>query len=583
MGIASAQRTIALISKLPADAPMKPVIDSHYSKSSGIPSVISQPFERVTPESVGLSSEVVLSFIRTLHDDKSLKMHNVMIVKDGKCICDASFGPYDPKIPQYTFSACKSVTSIAIGCLIDEGKLSLDDNLADIFKEELNNSEKLTVKKITVKNLLMMQSGMLFAEISSAASEDWLKGFAGSIQASKPGTKFAYNSINTYILARIVAKISGISLTDYLKKKIFKPLGITNYFWEKCPRGYAKGGWGLYIAIEDFAKLGVLLSHKGMWNGKRLLSEEYIEQATSRQVSTPAENGDFDYGFQIWSCRLCNAFLFNGMFGQNVLVFPDKDLVIVSTAGNNELFQKSTYFGHVLRHFNSEDMYAIKGSKQNLQDYLDELKTTKLERFNYYTPPKELDKVQDYCEKLDGKKLIPNTSQKFIMGFMDICNQAVSNYFSKGLVSVEFSYENGKLYASFEEPDKIFRIPVGFSDYEYAEVILNNSVYKVAVLGRFTTDEDGKDVLKIKIDYLESPSTKIFKFKIDDIGIVMSEEDYPGETLITSTIRSYFQQNKKNPLISSLNLDRIIYRAEQRAAPMINMTIQDLLPQTEQQ
>ena len=580
MGIASAQKTITLISKLPSDAPIKPVIDSHYSKSSGNPSVISQPFERVTPESVGLSSEVVLSFIKALHEDNTLNMHNVMIIKDGKCICDASFGPYNPKIPQYTFSACKSITSIAIGCLIDEGKLSFDDSMADIFKEELNNTEKLNVRKITVKNLLMMESGMVFAEVSSAASEDWLKGFAGSIQAFKPGTKFAYNSINTYVLARIVTKVSGLGLTDYLKKKIFKPLGITNYYWEKCPRGYAKGGWGLYISVEDFAKIGVLLSHKGIWNEKRLLSEEYINQATGRQVATPPENGDFDYGYQIWSCRNCNAFLFNGMFGQNVLVFPDKDLVIVSTAGNNELFQKSAYFKHVWRHFNSDDKIAIKETKQNPEEYLADLGTTKLERYNYYTPPKEMAKVQDYCEKLDGKKLIPNTSQKFIMGFMDICNQAVSNNFSKGLVSVEFSYENGKLYATFEEPDMFFRIPVGFADYEYADVILNNSVYKVAILGRFTTDEDGKDVLKIKIDYLESPSTKIFKFKIDDIGIVMTEEDYPGETLITSSIRTFFQQNKKNPLISSLNLDRIIYRAEQRAAPRVNMTIQDLHPET---
>lgn len=576
MGIASAQRTISLISKLPADAPIKPVIDSHYSKSSGHPSVISQPFERATPESVGLSSELIYSFIKSIHDDISLNMHNVMIVKDEKCICEASFGPYDPRIPQYTFSACKSVTSIAIGCLIDEGKLSLDDSMADIFKEELNNAEKLAVKKITVRNLLTMQSGMMFAEISSAASEDWLKGFAGSIQVSKPGTKFAYNSINTYVLARMVTKVSGLSLTDYLKKKIFKPLGITNYYWEKCPKGFAKGGWGLYIALEDFAKLGVLLSHRGIWNGKRLLSEEYIEQATARQVSSPPENGDFDYGFQIWSCRICNAFLFNGMFGQNVLVFPEKDLVIVSTAGNNELFQKSTYFSHVWRHFNMDEEHLIKGGKHCLTDYLSELGTTKLERFNYYTSPKELEKVQGLCEKLDGKKLIPNTSQKFIMGFMDICNQAISNKFSKGLVSVGFSYENGKLYATFEEPDILYRIPVGFSDYEYTDVISSNSVYKVAVLGRFTVDEDGKNVLKIKVDYLELPSTKIFKFKMDDIGVVMIEDDYPGETLITSSIRSFFLQNKKNPLISSLNLDRLLYRAEQRAAPKVNMIIQDM-------
>lgn len=572
MGLATAQKTLTMISKLPSDAPMKAVIDSRYQKSPGRIAEIAQSFERATPESVGVSSEAVLSFLKSLYEDNSLNMHNVMIIKDEKCICDASFGPYNPKLPQYTFSACKSVTSIAIGCLVDEGKLSLDENMAEIFKDDLNGAERLAVKKITVRNLLMMQSGMVFAEASSMTCENWLKGFAGSLVNAKPGTKFSYNSIDTYILSRIVTKKTGLSLSDYLKRKIFKPLGITNYYWEKCPMGFAKGGWGLYIAVEDFAKIGLLLAHKGMWEGKRLLSEEYIIQATKKQVSAPADYGDFDYGYQIWACRKFNAFLFNGMFGQNVLVFPDKDMVIVSTAGNNELFQQSSYFQHVWDHFTQgKDEPASSKSDSKLRKFTDSLKTTKMERHNYYTSPDELEKVEEYCTFLSGKTIVPNCSQKYVMGFMDICNQVIANRFSQGLVSVSFNYTKGKFMVSFEEPDVTYTVPVGFTDYEYCDVRFSGSVYKVAVLGKFATDEDGKHVLKIRIDYLELPTTKVFKFKIDDLGVVMIEDEYPGELLIESYIRSFFKQNKKNPLISSMNLDRILYRAEQRAAPKVNM------------
>ena len=156
---------------------------------------------------------------------------------------------------------------MAVGLLIEEGKLRLDENIYDIFPDKVNSLLKIFRPVITVENLLTMSSGITFNESGIVSGNDWVASYLNSTVNGTTGQIFQYNSMNTYMLSAIVTKRTGETLTEYLKPRLFQPLGITKYFWETCPAGITKGGWGLFLCAEDMAKLGQLYLQKGKWRG----------------------------------------------------------------------------------------------------------------------------------------------------------------------------------------------------------------------------------------------------------------------------------------------------------------------------
>ena len=171
----------------------------------------------------------------------------------------------------YTFSMCKSVTSLAIGMLIAEDKLHEDDLLVEYFGKGMSAFDRLRFKNITVKHLLMMSTGVAFNELGSVTVDDWVKGFFTSNIKFDAGSQFEYNSMNTYILACLVNLISGVSLSEYLSTRLWQPLGIKQVYWDKSPKNIEKGGWGLYLSPIDMAKIGQLYLNKGSWNDEQLV------------------------------------------------------------------------------------------------------------------------------------------------------------------------------------------------------------------------------------------------------------------------------------------------------------------------
>ena len=253
MSLATVSRVLTYVRHVfDTEKPIEPTVAYVSEKSPCKSEEIKQPFARSTPEETGLCSSELLAFLRDLRNDRTLNMHTVTIIKNSRVVCQASFGAYDFNYPSYTFSACKSVTSLAIGMLIGEKKLSLDENLADIFPDEVNAISRLKYKEITVRDVLTMRSTVLFNEAGSMVEGDWEKAFFSSLTKGEPGKTFNYNSLNTYMLSRIVKRKSGLSLFDYLTPRLFAPLGM-KYLLGKCPRD-RKSGWGLYICPEDFCE-----------------------------------------------------------------------------------------------------------------------------------------------------------------------------------------------------------------------------------------------------------------------------------------------------------------------------------------
>ena len=311
--------------------------------------VYEQAFVRATPESQGISSDLFAALLRELDASKDTDMHHFMALRHGKVICECNFAPYPKGMWHITHSMCKSITGMAIGMLIEEEKLKLDENIYDIFPDHINAFSKIFRPVITVENLLTMTSGVTFNESGIVSGNDWLGSFLNASVNGKPGTEFQYNSLNTYVLSAIVTKRTGETLTEYLTQRLFGPLGITKYYWETCPKGITKGGWGLFLCAEDMAKLGQLYLQRGKWNGQQLVSEYWIEISTARHLKT--QNDTYGYGYQLWMEQRPGSFEYNGMLGQNVIIYPDMDMVLVTNAGNKEMFQDCIMLNIIRKYF----------------------------------------------------------------------------------------------------------------------------------------------------------------------------------------------------------------------------------------
>jgi len=540
-----------------------------------------QPFPRTTPEAQGISSDYIASFIEELLNDETLDMQGIMILRNGNVIAEGSFGAYDRNIWRCTHSQSKSITSLAIGMLIDEGKLELDDKILKFF-ERPNMLSQLTHKNITVQHLLTMSSGVVYNEAGAITDTDWIKCFFDSSVRSEPGKHFNYNSMNTYILSAIVKQVTGQGMMEYLNERLWEPLGIRKVFWETCPRGIEKGGWGLYIRPEDLAKVAQLVLQKGKWNGRQLVSENWIDEATSFKIAVPESYGDFDYGYHIWVGRNQKSFLFSGMYGQNVLGFWDTGIIIVCNSGNNEIFQRSSYFKIVNKYFSkdyrpAQSLQENPAAQKRLLAVLNRPnKPTPVKKSNWFTAIFEgagKDGLTELLGEIDGRTYRVEKGDAMAVGLLPLLVQTVQNNFTKGLKSISFNVVNGTLYITVSENDESHRFPVGFTAPAYTELTFHGEPYKVGVKGRFATNEDDVPVLVIRISFLEIPNSRFIKIFFYKDKIVTKWSENPGKDFITGGLAALKPEIKLNPVIETLvskaDPDFIIYKIKSSLEPEV--------------
>lgn len=297
-----------------------------------------QPLPRSTPEAQGLSSQGVIGFIEAV--DKINTLHSFMILRHGHVIGEGWWKPEAADKPHVLWSLSKSFCSTAVGLAIAEGRLGLDDPVLKFFPEDAPADPSENLKAMKVRDLLSMSCGHdVETKITNHAPT--AKEFLAQPVPHKPGTHFQYNTYGTYMCSAIVTKATGQTVLDYLKPRLFEPLGIENPTWDASPEGPSLGGYGLYLRTEDIAKFGQLYLQKGNWNGKQLIPESWVAEATRKQV--PNEKAGHakigvdwqqGYGFQFWRCTH-NAFRGDGRAGQLCVVIPEQDLVVAITADAN--------------------------------------------------------------------------------------------------------------------------------------------------------------------------------------------------------------------------------------------------------
>jgi len=304
---------------------------------AGVPAFAASPLPRSSPEAQGVSSSIIREFIETANSEIDT-LHSFMLVRHGYVVAEGWWKPESPEKPHVLHSLSKSFTSTAVGLAVAEGKLSIDDPVLKFFPEDAPADPSAKLKAMRVRDLLTMSTGH---EVEAKFTPDtpWVKSFLAQPVPHKPGAHFMYNTPATHMLSVIVGKVTGQTVLDFLKTRLFDPLGIENPTWSTSPQGNTVGGWGLHIRTEDIAKFGQLYLQKGKWNGKQLLPEPWVTQAISKQVSNgsdPAKDWDQGYGFQFWRCRH-GAFRGDGAFGQFCIVLPEQDAVIAITADTRDM------------------------------------------------------------------------------------------------------------------------------------------------------------------------------------------------------------------------------------------------------
>jgi len=277
------------------------------------------------------------------------ELHSLMVLKDGKKVYERYDTGHDADEQHAFWSASKTFTAVAVGFAVQDGLLKVDDKVISFFPDEdLPEQRSEWLKQLTVKDLLIMASGLGTDGITHTRSLTW-KNPAREVFAVpmkfKPGSKWEYNSMNTYLLSEIVQKLTGMKTSEYLNVKLFRPLGINHWEWEESADGVTAGGWGLYATTETLAKFGQFLLQKGMWNGSQLLNASWIEDLSSCQILqrdpeklSAKEREEFarnesrqGYGYQVWRCTH-NAYRVDGAHAQFSIVIPEKNAVIAVTA-----------------------------------------------------------------------------------------------------------------------------------------------------------------------------------------------------------------------------------------------------------
>ena len=296
---------------------------------------------RSTPADQGVDPAAILGFLDAVGARPDIEMHSLMVVRHGRVVADGWWAPYSAERPHLLYSLSKSFTSTAAAFAQAEGLFDLDDTVVQHFAEFDADITDPRSRAIRIRHVAAMASGHTREMLPEAMARDPaepVRGFLLIPPDREPGTVFAYSQPCTYALASIIQRNAGMPLTSYLRPRLLDPLGIGPVGWQKFPPGREQGFSGLHARTEDIAKLGLLYLQGGQWEGKQLIAESWVAEATSRQVANPDEpNPDWrqGYGFQFWMAR--HGYRGDGAFGQFCVILPEQDTVIATTAYTLEM------------------------------------------------------------------------------------------------------------------------------------------------------------------------------------------------------------------------------------------------------
>ena len=461
-------------------------------------------FPHSTPEAEGVSAVGIDSFLTAVGKSKH-EFHSIMILRHGKVIAEGWWNPYAPDLRHTLYSTSKSFTSTAVGFAVSEKLLSVNDKVTSFFPNSLPDTVKPYLANLTVKDLLTMSVGMDPdpTSVIPFKSDDWVRSFLATPILNKPGSKFLYNSMATFMLAAIVQTVTHQRVLDYLKPRLFDPLGIKDEDWEASNSGINTGGWGLRLKTEDMAKLGMLYLHKGMWNGKQLLPQAWVDEATTFKIDqapglpqSKKDSSDWmqGYCYQFWRCRH-NAFRADGAFGQYIIVMPDQDAVIAITSETADMQgELNQVWQYLLPAMHAEALPANNGADNKLTHHLDALSL----------PPA-------------AGGAVPQSgifNRSFTMEPNQLNIQKININFSGGECHVAFKQDSATYKIDFGNGQWVAGKTDWLGPYLLSGAHENFSLLQPSKIDGSYTFTD-PNTLQLKLRYIESPHTRIISLHVD--------------------------------------------------------------------
>ena len=475
-----------------------------------------------SPEKMGIKSENILNFVKAL-DDARLATHDVLIMRNGKLVYEAYWKPFDKEFLHRMYSVTKSFVAIAIGFLLQEGKLSLDDKMSMYFTEELKNQPDMNMHNQTVRHMLMMSTSKLERNWFEAKPDDRVKFyFENDKKESRPsGTIYQYDSTGSFVLGALVERISGMSLIEFLRSRLFNKIGVSeDAYCLKCPGGHAWGDSALLCKPRDLMLVAQFMMNGGKWNGEQILDEKFVKDATSCLITNKHLNDDeFDsqgYGYLIWR-TFDNSFFFNGMGCQFAICVPDKNLIMVYNADNQgKTYAKKTifenFFKYIARAASDVEVEVDEAKVKELEEY-----TSKLELLHTYG-----EKTSPIVEKINNKTYILNEN-------------------NMGITKIQFSFKDdgGVLYYTNAQGSKELAFKMNANEFTkfpqdgYADeigTVPGNRRFDCAVSASWVNENH----LGIKVQIIDTYFGVLdmhFGFTEDRVGIRMlkTAEDFLDE------------------------------------------------------
>lgn len=454
-------------------------------------------FEKVKPEEVGVSSENIKRYIEIL-EKHQLSTHDVIMVRHNKVFYEAYWQPFHKDFLHRMYSVTKSFVSLAVGCLVQEGRIDLDAPVSRYLSSNVYRSSFDSVKNQTIRDMLMMSTGRGSHAMSwfAAKPSDRLQYYFDSASeqygeiSRLPGTIFEYDSSGSFVLGCIVENITGKPFLDYLREKCLNRIGFSKEaVCLKCPGGHSWGDSALLCRPMDLARVVNFVMHGGSWDGEQLMDASYIREATSNLTCTD-ETGNHDtdtygYGYLIWRTRN-NSFYFNGMGCQFGIAVPDKDMVFVINADNQGSKVSSTiidrFFEEIAENITAEQL------PDNPEAYTDLMKYTKSLKLYALTGSVS----ENISDKINGKEFSMQTNA------MGITRMTFN--FNAGGGTLKYTNAQGDKILHFGINANVFGLfpQEGYAD-EVGTVFAPEHYYKCAVSAAWTH----KDKLSLLVQVID--------------------------------------------------------------------------------
>lgn len=480
-------------------------------------------FKNVTPESVGVKSEWIENFINHLQE-KGIAMHDVLMMRGDKIFCEAYWKPFNKDFLHRQYSQTKSFVGVAIGLLEEEGKLKLDDKIVDYFKDKIDGEVSEYMARQTIRDMLTMQTCCVCPSWFSDPDKDRVRLYFNKVKVNRePGTIWDYDSAGSQVLSSLVERLSGKSMFEYLKEKIFDKIGaFENAYTLKIPTGEDWGDSAMICTPRDMLAFARFVLNYGTWKGERLMNEKYLKDATSalaynnNKIHTNAHA--VGYGYQIWRTTN-NCFGFFGLGQQLTICNPDKDIIFVCNSDVQGAYYPydvmiNYYFDEVLKKVDSDVLPEDKKANEKLNKLIDGLELI---------CAKGSEKV-DIQDEINGKTYLatytenPTSLYKFKLIFDENGGGELHFANAQGDKVLPFKL-NKNHFCKFPQLgywDKVGTVPAG-----------GDFMYDCAVSGAWMSDKRFQLYVQI-IDKYMANCTFNFEFKDKTIASVLMTKSAEG-------------------------------------------------------